>query len=87
MGERVEMEQREGSKGGEQREGSKGRGAKGREAGRFNINQFHFTLGTRQQLSETLLSKILMHCYQEYHKVIFVWKIRGSRFSLSTSSN
>ena len=83
MGERAEMEQRE---------GSKGRGAKGGEqreekTGRFNINQFHFTLGTRQQLSETLLSKMLMHCYQEYHKVIFVWKIRGSRFSLSTSSN
>ena len=43
MGESAEMEQRE---------GSKGRGAKGGEqreekTGRFNINQFHFTLGTR----------------------------------------
>ena len=38
MGERAEMEQRE---------GSKGRGAKGGKTGRFNINQFHFTLGTR----------------------------------------
>ena len=45
MGERVEMEQREGRKGGEQSEGSKGRGAKGGEAGRFNIKSVSFHIG------------------------------------------
>ena len=47
----------------EQREGSKGRGAKGGEqreekTGRFNINQFHFTL--------EFVNNCLKHCCQRF---------------------